>query len=107
MSMKQVNYMHILLGGPLLFHYGDIMDSIDDKYLGMVKLLFLIIPFIVRFPNLKNMRRSDWINAMHWFLFLPVGLFITSKKRLPIGVYDLVKYAGIATIAIHMYIIYQ
>ena len=104
MSMKQVNYMHILLGGPLLYYFGKTMDEIDDKYFGMIKLLFLIIPFVVRFPNFKNMRRSDWINVAHYY-FLPAGLYITSKKRLPIGIYDLIKYTGISMIAIHLYIL--
>ena len=104
MSMKQVNFLHMLVGGPLLYYYGDIMDNIEDKYIGMLQLLFIIIPFIVRLPNLNNMRRSDWINAAHWFLFLPFGLYLTTKKRLPKGVYDLIKYTGISMVAIHAYI---
>ena len=104
MSMKQVSMMHIILASPILYIYGNDMDEIKDTYLGMFKLLVFMIPFIVRFPNIKDMSRSDWINAAHWFLFLPAGLYLISKKRHDKGIYDLVKYAGIAVLAIHIYI---
>ena len=39
--MKQVNFLHMIVGGPLLYYYGDIMDNINAKYFGMIKLLFI------------------------------------------------------------------
>ena len=107
MSLKQVSLMHIMLTAPVLYIYGNDMDEIKDNHFGMFKLLVLIIPFIVRFPNIKDMGRYDWINAAHWFLFLPAGLYLISKKRHNKGIYDLVKYAAIATAAIHIYIYFK
>jgi len=106
--MKQVNLMHIALVAPLLYFYGKKMDSADNQLLGMIKVIFFMIPFVVRFPNLgSNMIRSDYINAAHWFVLLPIGLFVLNKEKLDSSFYSIIKYIGICVGAIHLYLLYN
>ena len=78
MSMKQVNLLHIFLIGPTLGYVGHFEDKshIYMKYL--ISSFALILPFVVRFPNMDNLTNwHEYINAFHWIFLIPFFVSIS------------------------------
>lgn len=107
MSYQKINFMHILLIGPLLTYLGYKGKQAPPVLYGALVGLTLMIPFMVRTPGFKlNYRNS--ISWIHWVFWMALFLWIGYKQSsVPSFVFQIIKYLGIVVILVHLYILYQ
>ena len=107
MTYQKINLMHAMLVGPLLASIGFQGKKTPQLFYGALLGLTLIIGFMVRTPGLKANYRNS-ISWVHWIGWSSLFLWICYKQSdLPQYMFEIIKYLGIATIAIHLYILYQ
>ena len=103
----QINLMHILIIGPLLFGIG---YKQPNNYMNFYKYLtgiLIILPFMIHFPKLKPSEwgTKSWIKIIHLILYLPFFGYVAYKQdNSPEIVFNLLKIMGISVIAIHSYL---
>ena len=109
MSMEQVNLMHAMLVGPLLFYIGHKKNNTPQAVYVALGLLVALIPFIVRIDVSRLTYRSI-INAMHYLLWIPLFGYVVYS-----GVYGklndywwpILKLLGVAVVSVHVYLYLQ
>ena len=103
MSLKQVNLMHVFIIGPLLYYIGINQQNTNKIAYQLLGGLVLLIPFIVRFPNFKNLDQRNLINAFHWLILISMFSYISySGNQTDIRLYPILKYIGIGVALIHI-----
>ena len=117
MSMKQVNLLHIFLIGPTLFYIGYNKDKSNNIAKYLISSFAILLPFIVRFPNLDKLDNwHNYINAFHWIFLIPFFvsisyIYILKKEEIHTlyteNIYPLLKYTGIIIILTHIYLLYK
>ena len=104
----QINLMHVLIIGPLLFYIGSKKKENTNNIYYMILTLILLLPFMVRFPSLNFKSSRDYNRTIHLILFTSVEYYIFKKKNdLPNYVFDILKYSGLAVITIHLYLSFE
>ena len=105
MSLKQVNLMHVLLAGPLLFYIGSKKDKTPICFYSVLGILTLMIPFIVRFNISKPITYRIIINLMHYIVWMPLlGYIVYKKNNLQHYLWPFITLLGITVISIHIYL---
>ena len=103
-----INLMHILVIGPLLFGIG---YKSPNKYMDFYDYLtgiLAILPFMVRIPRSKPSKwdKMSWNSVIHFFAFLPfLGYVAFKRDNAPIFIYNILKILGISIITIHIYLL--
>lgn len=104
MSMTQVNLMHVLLIGPLLYYIGDTAPNTPDAAYNALAALSVMIVFIVRPPWFGQPAFLNLVNASHYLIWIALFAYIAWRKNAtPPAVLDILRPLAIAVIAIHMY----
>ena len=107
-NVFQINLMHILVIGPLLFYIGDRQKNNSEQVYHMIFTLIIMMPFMVGFPSLDFKSSRDINRATHLLLFTSLGYYIYKEKNdLPIIVFDIMKYLGLAIVSIHIYLAFE
>jgi len=107
-NVFQINLMHILIIGPLLFYIGDKKQNNSELVYNMILTLVIMMPFMVGFPSLDFKSSRDINQATHLLLFTAVGYYIYKEQNdLPIIIFDLMKYTGLVIITIHIYLAFE
>lgn len=107
-NIFQINLMHILIIGPLLFYIGKNKKENSESIYYTIITLVCLMPFMVGFPSLEFKSSRDYNQATHLIIFTILGYYIFKKKNeLPIIVFDIMKYSGLAVIAIHTYLTFE
>ena len=108
LNVFQINLMHILLIGPLLYYIGNNGSKNDESVYYYIITMIILMPFMVGFPSLKFESTRDYINTVHLTVFTYLGYLIYKKKNsLPEYAFEFIKYAGICTVAVHIYLAYE
>jgi hypothetical protein len=107
MTYQKINLMHVMLVGPLLTYIGFEGKKTKQIFYGALLGLTLMISFMVRTPGFKlNYRNS--ISWVHWIIWSSLFIYISFKQsELPDYMFEIIKYLGIITIIVHLYILYQ
>ena len=101
----QINLMHILVIGPLLFYIGNKKKDNSELVYNIIFTLVIMMPFMVRFPSLEYKSSSDYNKTVHLVVFTALGYYIyITKNNLPIIAFEIMKYLGLSIIAIHIYL---
>lgn len=107
-NVFQINLMHILVIGPLLFYIGYNQKSNTEKVYHMIFTLIIMLPFMVSYPSLEFKSSKDVNRIIHLILYTSLGYYIYKKKNdLPIVAFILMKYTGLAIISIHIYLAFE
>ena len=102
--MKQVNAWHIAIVGPLLYYIGRTKENTPKSAYIALATLSLSLFFVIRFPQKFNY--LGIINSIYYLIWIPLFLYISYlNKNIPQYGYPLIKYLGISTISIHLYIL--
>ena len=107
MTYQKINLFHVMVVGPLLTYIGFKGKETPPLIFGTLLGLTLIIEFMVRTPGFKlNYRNS--ISWVHWLVWSSLFVWISYKQsELPDYMFEIIKYLGISTVLIHLYILYQ
>ena len=107
MSLAQVNLMHVVVIGPLLYAIGHYEDKTPNFLYTALGLLAITIPFVVRIPKAELTYRSI-INAVHYVFWIALfGYVAYMGNTTPNYLYMILKLLGITVIAIHLYLFSQ
>ena len=111
-NLYRVNLLHILLIGPLLTYIGYYKK--DSNYGLKLALggIVLMIPFVVRLPDLNNLKNKVHLsNLLHWTLILVFLGYISYKfynnEDIHYQIYNILFVTGIIVIITHIYLIYD
>ena len=108
LNVFQINLMHVLVIGPLLIYIGQKGKKNNEAIYYSILTMILLMPFMVELPSLQFKRKKDYINSIHLIIFTWIGYYIYKKKnQLSEISFELMKYFGIATVSIHLYLAYE
>lgn len=107
MSLAQVNIMHVVVIGPLLYSIGYYAPKTPDILYNSLGALTVLIPFVVRLPNLILSYRNI-VNTLHYVGWITLfGYIAYMKNDTPKGLLESLKILGVIVIALHGYLFIQ
>lgn len=107
MSLAQVNLMHVVVIGPVLYSIGYYAKKTPDILYNTLGVLTLMIPFIVRLPGFDLSYRNI-INATHYFIWIALfGYVAYMKNDTPLGILKSLEILGIVVIFVHGYLLFK
>ena len=107
MSLAQVNLMHVVVIGPLLYSIGHYAPNTPNMLYNALGLLAIMIPFVVRTPTLDLSYRNI-VNSLHYLAWIILfGYVAYMKNDTPKGILESLKILGVIVIALHLYLFGQ
>ena len=103
-----INLMHIIIIGPLLFSIGYKNPGENTEFYQYLKGILGVLPFMLHFQTSKPSKwsKKTWKSIIHLILFLPfLGYVSYMEDNTPIFIYNILKILGIGIITIHSYLL--
>lgn len=105
--IEYINLMHIFIIAPLLYYIGNNKQNSNDKSFNILAILaLLVITTQIEFPPKFELKYWNIIHIFHWFVVFPFMLYIGYTKKVPLELYDVLKYTSIGIALYHSYRFY-
>ena len=104
LPINYVNLFHIFIIAPLLFYIGYNKNNTKPIFfISLSVLSLIIIPLFVPFPDNLTFNYWNIIKVFHWFVLLPLFLYIGYSQKLSDDAHDLIIVSSIFITIYHSY----
>ncbi len=102
--MTQVNLMHVVLIGPLLYYIGQTAPNTPPAAYDALAVLTAMIVFIVRPPWFGQPAFLNLVNASHYLIWIALFAYIAWKRNdTPKVIMETLRPLAVAVVGIHLY----